>query len=283
MKRFRVFNMDFDARVNTLIMDIKEDWKPEIKNQWEENQRSIEQGLIEEFGSSHFEIKRQNFVDLGDKPMSILAFHNRFFQQIRHAFVVGAYYPALTSACALGERILNYLVLILREDYRGTDSYKHVYRKQSFDDWDRAIDTLESWDVLLPSVCEAFRNLKGSRNRAIHFRPEVDREDRALALEAIRSLRTIISDQFGGFGLAPWFIPNTPGETFIKRECEELPFIKRVYLPNSLQVGPRHRITQMVPQILVDDDFEYESREVTDDEFRQLREDYKHESVQVSD
>ena len=276
MKRYRVFSMDFDARVNTLTMEIKENWEPKVKEPWEQNQKLMAEGLIEEFGSRLSDGKRQNFIDLGAKPMSVLAFHNRFFQQIRHAFVVGAYYPALTGVCALGERVLNYLILILRDDFKGSDSYKHIYRKESFNNWDIAIDALESWDVLRPSVVESFRALKESRNRAIHFRPEVDREDRQLALAAVQSLRTVISDQFGAFNPSPWFIPDTPGEIFIRQECEDLPFIKRVYLPNCLRVGPRHLVTQVVPTIIVNDDFDYEDRQVTDDEYRELRKKHTH-------
>src|SRR5690606_10868817 len=129
---------------------------------------------------------------VGPKPLSILAFHNRFLEQIRVAFVVGAYYPALTGACALGERILKYLVLSLRDDFKGSAEYKRVYNKDSFDNWDLALDTLEAWQVLLPEVVKEYRVLRDLRNKAIHFRPEVDRNDRSLALDAIKSLGNIV-------------------------------------------------------------------------------------------
>ena len=61
-------------------------------------------------------------------------------------------YPALTGACALGERILNYLILNLRDDFHSTPEYKQVYRKDSFDQWDAPINALASWGVLLPEV-----------------------------------------------------------------------------------------------------------------------------------
>ena len=104
---------------------------------------------------------------------------------------MGGYYPALTAACSLGERILNHLILILRDDYRHTPEFKTVYRKNSFDNWDVPIDTLESWDVLLPKVAKEFRCLKDMRNKAIHFRPEVDRNDRDLALRAVKCLQAV--------------------------------------------------------------------------------------------
>lgn len=196
MKRYRVFFLDFDLRVNTLTLEIKDEWEEKVKELHKENQKIVEEGLVEDFGNHEFDIKRQNFVDLGDKPFSVLAFHNRFFQQVRRAFVIGSYYPALTAACALGERILNYLILMLRDDFKSSERYKRVFRKGSIDDWDFAIDTLESWDVLLTEVVTAFRELKSARHNAIHFQPEIDRNDRQLALDAIQNLRTIIAKQF---------------------------------------------------------------------------------------
>jgi hypothetical protein len=208
---------------------------------------------------------------LESKPLSVLAFHNRFYEQVRSAFVIGAYYPALTAACALGERILNHLLLSLRDDYSSTPEYGAIYRKESFDNWDVPISTLESWDILLPEVAEQFRRLKDMRIKAIHFRPEVDSNVRELALEAILCLRDIISSQFSGFGPQPWFITSIPGEIYIKKDWEGKPFIRKVYLPNCILVGPKHRIETLIPRLVVNDNFRYEDRQVTDEEFSELR------------
>jgi hypothetical protein len=121
MKRYRILAFDFDARVHMLTLEVREEWEDEIKRQHLQAKVQMEQSLVNEFGPQAHEIKKQNFIELGDKPISIMAFHNRFFEQIRTAFVMGAYYAALTAACALGERILNHLILILRDDYRNTD------------------------------------------------------------------------------------------------------------------------------------------------------------------
>jgi len=271
MKRYRVLSFDFDSRVHSLTLEIRDDWEDEVKKQHLQSKDDIEKGLVISYGPEAHEAKRQNFIDLGDKPLSILAFHNRFFDQIRTAFVMGAYYPALTAACALGERILNHLLLLLRDAYRHTSEYKTVSRKDSFDNWDTAINTLESWKILLPTVTKEFHRLKDLRQKAIHFRPEVDRNDRVLALEAITCLREIIRNQFSAFGSQPWFITNTPGETYIKKSWENNPFIQRVYLPNCLAVGPKHRIEALFPRVVIKDSFQYEEREVTDEEFRELR------------
>jgi hypothetical protein len=46
MKRYRVLAYDFDTRANILNTDIKDDWKPQVKAQWENNKNQIKEGLI---------------------------------------------------------------------------------------------------------------------------------------------------------------------------------------------------------------------------------------------
>jgi hypothetical protein len=232
------------------------------------NRAATEQNLIDSFGADYAAEKRQNFIDLGPKEMSVLAFHNLFFEQIRMAFIIGAYYPALTAACALGERILNHLTLLLRDDFRATPEFKKVYGKDSFDNWDVPIDTLETWRVLLPDVASDCRRLKQMRNDALHFRPDVDGEARRIALDAIKCLASIISKQFGAFGKHPWFF-SIPGEIYIKKQAENEPFVAKVYLPNGARVGPRHKIVSVLPWRIEDET--YENKEISDDDYSALR------------
>lgn len=271
MKRYRVLGFDFDSRATILSQEIGEHWEGNVKKQWLENKEGVKEGLLHQFGVLGGEQKVKNFTDLEAKPFSVLAFHNTFLTDCRDAFTIGAYYPALTGACALGERILNHLILLLRDDYKATPEYKNVYRKESFDNWKLAIDTLLAWDVLLPDVVDNFRNFEAIRNRAIHFRPETDTNDRALALEAIHLLQRIVQTQFGSFGTQPWFIPNMPGEAYIKKDCQDIPFIKKVYLPNCALVGPKHRLEMKSGKWIVHDESAYENIEISDEQFSELR------------
>lgn len=59
-----------------------------------------------------------------------------------------------------------------------------MYRKNSFDNWDLAINTLESWNVLLPEAVATFRELKTVRNHSIHFNPETDKNYKEAALNS---------------------------------------------------------------------------------------------------
>jgi hypothetical protein len=273
MKRYRVLPFfDFDTRVHALTDPIHDHWEEQIKAQHYKNRENVILRLKAEFGSSLAEAKIQNFIDLGPKPISVIAFHNDFFAQVRTAFVMGAYYPALTGACALGERILNHLVLALRSAYRATPEYKAVHRKDSFDDWGLAIGTLVAWDVLLPKAAGEYRLLMQQRHRAIHFRPETDHNARELALKAITCLQNIIGEQFSGFGNQSWFITDIPGEIYIKKEWESRPFVRTVYLPNAVHVSHRHRIEAIQPQVkIMDLDKDKEQPEVSDAEFASLR------------
>jgi len=267
MKRYRLLRFDFDTRANLLKQDIEDGWEPQVRKQLEQNKREIMESLIAQFGAIAAFRKIENFIDLGELPISITAYHNKFLRQVRDAFVVGSYYPALTGACALGERILNQLIIHLREDFRNTEQYKKVYKRDSFDNWDIAIVTLEQWDVLLPDVANIFRELKQVRHRAIHFNPETDANDRELALGAIVNLQRIVKGQFSGFGVQPWFIAGIPGVSFIKKEYEKRPFIKKILLPSCTLVGPYHRLETGATGLIVKDDHEYEDKEVTDEEF----------------
>lgn len=274
MKRYRVLGYDIDSRASLLSIEIKETWTPDVKEMHRRNQEAIRQELRREFGEENALTKLDNFMALGNAPFSVVSFHNKFLRQVRTAFVMGAYYPALTGACALGERVLNHLLLGLRESYKHTPQYKRVFRKESFDDWPLMIETLETWGILIPEASNAYRKLAKLRNQSIHFKPDLDHNDRDLALEAIQTLSRVIDAQFTAFGVRSWFIPGIPGASFIKNEAENDPFVKLVYVPNSARVGPLHtleaRIDDGVTHWIVHDDHDYEAREITDDEFARL-------------
>lgn len=77
-------------------------------------------------------------------------------------------------------------------------------------------------------------------------------------------------EQFAAFGTQPWYF-CVPGEMYIKKEWEERPLIKHIFIPNSALVGPSHRVESMIPKIIVNDQFDYEEREISDEEYAELR------------
>src|SRR6266852_421959 len=102
MKRHRVMRMSFDTRALFIVV-APASWEPHVREQHEANRRRTIAPLEREYGSDAFEQKLKNFEELGPKSFSVFVFHNDFLEQARHAFVIGAYYPAATGACALRE------------------------------------------------------------------------------------------------------------------------------------------------------------------------------------
>jgi hypothetical protein len=237
-RRLLSFGMDFDTRALSLSQEINEKWEPAVQEMHRDNRERTRLGLIQQFGEHAIELKIENFIAIETKPMSVLAYHNAFYEQVRRAFVMADYYPALVGACALGERILNHLMIDMRGWFKDRPEYKHVYRKDSFADWDVAIDTLLAWEIMLEPAAEAFKKLKTIRNRSIHFNPETYSQLREDALAAILEMRTIIDQQFGTFAVRPWFIRGTKGHVFIRKEWEGHPFVRTYFVPNCPYVGP---------------------------------------------
>jgi hypothetical protein len=142
MMRYRLLSFDLDSRAHSLTGDIQDHWEENVKLLHRQDREQTERSLIREFGEESAAVKQQDFIDLGPKPISILAYHNAFFQNGRTAFVMGAYDAALTAVGALGERILNHLILALRDDFRHTSQYQEVRKKPSFSNWPTMIETL---------------------------------------------------------------------------------------------------------------------------------------------
>jgi hypothetical protein len=298
MKRYLVLAVSFDTRPMILAQEVKDDWKEEFRNQWIKNKQQVVNGLAQQYGTWAIETKVANFLELEREPFSVVSFHNKFLRQCRDAFVAGNYYPALTGTCALGERILNHLVLKLRDYHKNTASYKRIYDKESFDNWNTAIDVLEEWQVFIDEgvfkawrafvisktrqskeetdlhtssgVADLFRTLYKLRNNSLHFRMDLDVETRGPALRAIRLLQDIVAAQFGIEGPLPWFIPGLPRH-FIKKEFEDTPFIREFYLPACKHVGPNYQITGEANALRVNDPGPYAGKEISDEEFVALR------------
>jgi hypothetical protein len=268
MKRYRLMALDFDRSPLDLAEEIPDDWEERLKEQHRRTQANIRAWLVHTFGAADAERKCADYVELGPSPMSVLAFHNHFYGDARAAFTLGAYYPALVAACALGERMLNHLVRVLAPDYPADTRIQRLASQRSAD-WKNMVATLERLQVMVPKAAEAFLELYERRNAALHFDPAVDREPRRFALEALRCLAAIIDAEFSALGSQPWFIDNPNGFSFIKHDWEGNPFVKRVLLPQAMYVGPYHALHLDVERggWSVSDDYDYGDEELTDEEF----------------
>ncbi|MBE1297402.1 MAG: hypothetical protein GJ678_14445 [Rhodobacteraceae bacterium] len=271
---------DFDTRAAFLGTKIEDHWSLEVKESWLENKESIKRGLAHEFGESELGDKIERFIEIDTKPMSVISYHNDFFAQVRAAYVMGHFYPSLVGAGALGERILNHLIIDMRPMFQNTKEYRKVYRKNSFDNWDVPISTLEAWGVLLPEVVKEFKELKKLRHRSIHFNTSTYDTLRDDSISAILHMRKIIDYQFGTWGARPWFIGGTKGSMFVAKDFENHPFVQTYFAPHFPYVGPLFGMRNVEGKGLeVMDVPDYGDGEWTDEEFAQEFNDRNKEQV----
>lgn len=268
-RRFHPFSFDFDT-TSMLLKEPEEQWEEKVKELHRENRARQLKFMEERYGTRNIDAVVKNAIDLGSKSFSLIAYHNIYHEQARRAFIAGNDYPALVAACALGERILNHLMLDMRDSFKASEHYKKVYRKESFDDWGYVIDVLTDWGILVDGVADAIRELGVLRNHSIHFNPEIYQSLHADALAALKHLDTIIAKQFG-LGLQPWYIPGTAGAQFIKREYENHPFVRTYLIPNSGFVGHMYGMDMQPNGRWIHLDYaDYGDEEVTDAEFTKL-------------
>lgn len=258
----------FDTRARILTDEIQEGWDEKVKEMHRKNYANLIAALSVELGPVDFYRKIEDFKAIGSLPFSIVSYHNEFLNQARGSFVQGHYYPALTAACALGERIINHLILDLREYYKDKKSYSKIAGKSSLDNWQQAIHVLSDWGVLLPEASKALRKLEALRHRSLHFTVSTYDTLRDDAVRAIKLLCSLIESQFSAFGGQPWFIEGTKGACFIKAAWEQVPFIRTYYLPLCPAVGIYHAYSNEDGRWILFDYKEYEGQEISDEDFR---------------
>lgn len=277
VRRYRPAEMYFDMRATTLRQVPTEEWDAEARLHYEQNVRELRADLESEFGSHDAQRKLEDFIALGP-TISILSVHTRFLIEARAAFVIGAHYPALTAACALGERLLNQLILRMRDSHFADHTATRHVKKNATDNWGKAIQTLAAWGVLTTELQRDFRMLHRLRNDAIHFNlPELQNTGaRSLALDAVRLIQQIVERLLPAFGTSEHFIPGTSGMSVLRRAAEADPLVVEFIIPACVLVSPDHRYNTYDPSgatIIVDNvDYATESgrTSLSDEEFASL-------------
>lgn len=267
MKRYRIQPTHFDTRAH-ILEEPKDTWTKEAVELHIQNKERLTNQLKFELGEYNFEQKLENFKELGPIPFSVVSHHNGLFEQARYAFIHCQYYPALTAACALGERILNHLLLDLRDHYPVSSFDKKSHRRKSIDDWKKAISTFREWGIWKSDeVTKAFRDLSDLRHRSIHFNVDTTKNLRCDALSSLEYLSTIIGEQFG-FRFDKT-IPGTRGAFFLKKEEEADPFVREYYLAQSFYVSPYHAF-EMIESVWCLFDYKQPDDDIDDEEFARL-------------
>jgi hypothetical protein len=284
-RRYLPLHFTFDTRNRFLDSEDQEcDWEPEIREQWRLGRRQITVGLVNQLGAGNFDSKFADYRALGVSPLSVVALHNLFLDQIRNAFAAGAYYPALVGSGALGERLLNQLVIVLRGDYQDHPATTpEIASRKSFAKWGQCTEALAGWRVLSDELVDDFSRLERLRHRAVHYNAGLDNTDaREAAITAVHLVQAIIEKLFPPLGGPPRFIEGTTGHTFLSLDSETQPLVRHFYLPASVLVSPRFEMRPMQredgsPWFDVHDDGGYQARYPTldDAEFAKHRNDIR--------
>lgn len=261
MRRYRLSSFAIDTQRNLLkSQSLPEQDNAKIKNQ-------VLDWLSQSFGENMIEEKLERYLEFESPSFLIIVEYYQMMRQIEDSYIAGQYYPTLTAASSLGERIFNLLIKKIKDHHKDSPFYKKIHQKESIDNWNLAIEILSKWNVIQSQTIINFNKLKDLRHRSIHYEPIHDLRHRALS--ALRCIMSITKDLFG---LRSDIIFWVPGEPYIQKDKEEMPIVREFYIPNCLLVGYKHTVNIDTKGLIFQDDFDYESTDISDDEFRLLRE-----------
>lgn len=239
LRRYRLMPVAFDASHHALE-PTNPDWDPDVRQLHDENREATVDRLRFIHGEANLEAVIQNVRDLGSDPWSTIGWHLQLWLEVRHAFVSGAYFPAGVGAGALGERILNHLLIDLADDC-ASEKDRRAIENEMAPTYGVALKILSRWGVLEDEAIEKFGLLRELRNNLVHFDAQLYEDPRGRSLAAVVALRDAIDSQFGVF-VRRRLIPGTPGVMFARKEVESEPFFRRYIEPVALYVTPRHGI-----------------------------------------
>lgn len=266
MKRYRIVNYFIDATRNILNYP---DEGVDLRN----NKIKVLEWLQNKYGSNSFEQKLNRYNSLNRPELSLIGEYAHLLNDAIDSFVFGSLYSSLTASCCLGERILNDILLKTREYYKSSRHYKSIYRVESINDWIKAIDILKDWGIFDDVLKKLFKQMNKLRQESVHYQNK-EQDLESMSLDALGLINDICRMLFGVTkekkNILLWF--DVPGEIYIKKDAEKIPFVKEFYLPSSVYVGFKHRIKSSEGGVsYVEDSFLYENKEISDEEFIEMR------------
>jgi hypothetical protein len=217
-------------------------------------------------------------LDITPPSLCVPIVYHQPLREVESAYIHGDPFPALTSACCLGERILNHIILTIRDDFRASPRYKEVYKKTSFQDWNFVIDVLTEWGILTGELSAKFRNLLDLRNPAVHFGSLEDSMTKAkIAVQLVYDT----TDKLFGLSAEHFFVVS--GEVYVAQEKETSSLVRNFILPYCNKVGYKHSVEGTPEGLKISDNNQYEDAEISDKEFTRLREEFCQSGMKSND
>ena len=179
----RITSFVLDTRVNSLKQDLPS-----------EVQENMVRHFKAEWGELDFNSKLDRFKKLDLAFLGIPEEYYELLMSVVSSYCCGYFYPAMTGAGSLGERILNRLIIKTRGHFKSSKHYKKIWNKQSFDQWDFPVSVLKEWSIISDEVANSFLELKTYRNDSIHYNDGYNFESNSH--NAIKALADIINNQF---------------------------------------------------------------------------------------
>ena len=227
-------------------------------------------GVTYQHGLLNIQDKYERWLGLSPPSLCVPTEWHELLREVESAYIHGDYYPALTSACCLGERILNHLIIGLRGYFTTSERSKEVAGKESFQDWNRLISIMSEWGILNNDLSQKFKELLNLRNPAVHFGSLEDRQNKSG--QAVKGVYSVTSKMFG---MASGNFFACEGELYIPKEKEEEPLVKVFIVPHCYLLGYKHRVENRDDKpTIVDDEF-YSDIKLSDEEFSEFRKAWK--------
>jgi len=170
-------------------------------------------------GHNNFEEKLERWLRIDYPPLGLIDEYPQKITQIINTYSAGYFYPAVTSACCLAERILNRLILKTRGHLKNDPNYKRIYRKESFDDWGKMIDIIKDWGLVPEKAIVTMKELMPIRHQSIHYNETFNFE--AIAPEVINKLISDITEIFGVINRKDiYLVFDIPGEIWVRQAVQ---------------------------------------------------------------
>lgn len=223
---YRVMSFIFDTRT-TVLKD----------KRLEDVSRKIVDDLKLQWGNQCFDEKLERYLSLDVSLMGLPEEYGDLLWSVVAAYSCGYFYPAITSAGSLGERIFNRLILKTRNHFKSSDHYKKIYNKNSIDSWNFGVEILIDWKIISDEIGQEFLKLNKYRNDSVHYKEGYD--FKVNAFEAVKSLAKIIMALFSYSNRKDLFwVYDVPGEIWLRSNQLNNPFVKEFVLPHCMSLTP---------------------------------------------